>query len=59
MARYEMREISNNSLAKVAFAMDVKRSSHDAISRIRGFDEKFFMYFEDFDLSLRLIKWVN
>lgn len=58
MARYEMREISNNSLAKeVAFASGCfMLCRHDAISRIRGFDEKFFMYFEDFDLSLRLTK---
>lgn len=26
----------------------------DAISAIQGFDERFFLYFEDFDLSLRM-----
>lgn len=56
LAKYEMREIADNaitgnaSLASGCF-MFLKT---DAFRKVGGFDQNYFLYFEDFDLSLRL-----
>ena len=55
MARYEMRhECSEGTVKKILIAsgcfMFFRRTVWD---RIRGFDPGFFIYFEDFDISIR------
>ena len=56
LARYEMHHInSNNSFTGVPIISGcfiLLRQS--ALEYISGFDERYFLYFEDFDLSLRL-----
>jgi len=58
LARYEMHELQETNLpTKVSIAsgcfMLVKTESW---SEIKGFDKRYFLYFEDFDLSLRMSK---
>jgi GT2 family glycosyltransferase len=54
--RYQLREVSEGSepaevlLASGCFMLLRTR----ALQSVQGFDEKYFLYFEDFDLSLRL-----
>lgn len=55
LEKYEMRELDN-----VGTSCDVPIVSgcfmlfrRDALRRLGGFDNKFFLYFEDFDISLR------
>jgi GT2 family glycosyltransferase len=57
-AHYEMRDLSQSSptkgipLASGCFML----CRTDIVSSIQGFDEKYFLYFEDFDFSRRLRK---
>lgn len=55
MARYEMQELSETEATKsipiVSGCFMLCRSA--VIGQISGFDPRFFLYFEDFDLSLR------
>jgi GT2 family glycosyltransferase len=55
LADYEMRDvIANNTVWQppiVSGCFMLLRSS--VLSKLRGFDTKYFLYFEDFDLSLR------
>ena len=56
LARYEMQELSEHEptqgipIASGCFMLCRKKT----ISEIGGFDSTFFLYFEDFDLSIRL-----
>ena len=56
MAHYEMRELSarasNNNIGIISGCFMFCRSS--IIQKVEGFDPAFFLYFEDFDLSLRV-----
>lgn len=58
LARYEMRDLPGNRpyigvpIASGSF-MFLRRS---VLEQVKGFEEEFFLYFEDFDLSVRLSK---
>lgn len=58
LARFEMHELAENEptlgipIASGCYMLCRSR----ALKTLGGFDEKFFLYFEDFDLSLRLTK---
>jgi len=59
MKRYEMRDLSENvvsnniQLASGCFML----SDTSVFRKVGGFDEKYFLYFEDFDLSMRIQKF--
>lgn len=61
LAYYEYREIvekeekSNVELASGCFML----CRMDVIRQVNGFDERYFMYFEDFDLSLKIRQYGN
>ena len=56
LAHYEMRELStsqaNQDISIISGCFMFCRSS--MVQKVEGFDPSFFLYFEDFDLSLRL-----
>ncbi|MGC3962313.1 MAG: glycosyltransferase family 2 protein [Rhodocyclaceae bacterium] len=58
MARYEMRDLVGDTIlwdppiVSGCFMLFRK----EAFDRVEGFDESFFLYFEDFDISLRTAK---
>lgn len=58
LAAYEMRDLSeaepSQNIPIVSGCFMLCRS--DALKQAQGFDENYFLYFEDFDLSLRLGK---
>ena len=58
LAVYEMRELSETKpTASVPIASGCfMLCSSEALRAVGGFDERYFLYFEDFDLSLRLAK---
>jgi GT2 family glycosyltransferase len=52
---YEMRDLAPDRSFPVALASGCFMLVRTAqFARIRGFDPRFFMYFEDYDLSLRI-----
>ena len=52
---YEMRDLAPDEPAPVPLASGCFMLVRTALfARIRGFDPRFFMYFEDYDLSLRI-----
>ena len=56
LARYEMRDLHaeriNDDIPIASGCCMLTRSS--ALTAIKGFDARYFLYFEDFDLSLRI-----
>lgn len=58
LAAFEMRDLSDDEPYKdvqlISGCFMLCRS--DALKQVKGFDENYFLYFEDFDLSLRLRK---
>ncbi len=59
LARYEMRDIVDAEPPRDAIGVPVMSGAfvlakRDAIDRTGGFDPRFFLYFEDFDWSVRL-----
>ena len=59
LARYEMRDVVDADPPQEALGVPVMSGAfvlarRDAIDRTGGFDPRFFLYFEDFDWSVRL-----
>ena len=59
LARYEMRDVVDVDPPRDAIGVPVMSGAfvlakRDAIDRTGGFDPRFFLYFEDFDWSVRL-----
>jgi GT2 family glycosyltransferase len=59
LARYEMRDIVDADPPREAIGVPIMSGAfvlakRDAIDRTGGFDPRFFLYFEDFDWSVRL-----
>jgi GT2 family glycosyltransferase len=56
LARYEMRDLHDGQINKDILIASgccmLSRSS--VLTAVNGFDERYFLYFEDFDLSLRI-----
>ena len=56
MTRYEYRDLPTNDIIEsvelISGCCILARAK--ALQQCGGFDEKFFLYFEDFDLSLRM-----
>jgi len=61
LSHYEMRELNESSATKgipiVSGCFMLCRG--EAIRKVSGFDVAFFLYFEDFDLSLRVSEWAT
>lgn len=58
LANFEMRDLSDsepgNNIPLISGCFMLCRSN--ALKQVAGFDENYFLYFEDFDLSVRLIE---
>ena len=56
LASYEMRELSESTVARNIPLISGCFMIADtrAFQKVDGFDERYFLYFEDFDLSLRI-----
>ena len=58
LARFEMHDLPENEVSTdipmVSGCFMLSRT--DALRKVNGFDEQYFLYFEDFDLSLRIGK---
>jgi GT2 family glycosyltransferase len=59
LARYEMRDVVDADPPRATIGVPVMSGAcmlvrRDAIDRTGGFDPRFFLYFEDFDWSVRL-----
>ena len=58
LSRYEMRSLPEDEpstgIPIVSGCFMLSRT--DALNEVNGFDERYFLYFEDFDLSMRLNK---
>jgi hypothetical protein len=57
MDRFEMRDVGYDKLMDVAYASGCfMLFRREALERVGGFDQKFFLYLEDADISLRVTK---
>ncbi|MDC0221800.1 glycosyltransferase [Gammaproteobacteria bacterium] len=56
--RYEMRDLSESTVSENIQLVSgcFMLADTKALQKANGFDEKYFLYFEDFDLSLRIQK---
>jgi GT2 family glycosyltransferase len=59
MSRYELRDVVGEDASMPALGVPLASGAcmlltRDAVRRTGGFDPRFFVYFEDYDLSLRL-----
>ena len=59
LAHYEMRDVVDANPAREAIGVPIMSGAfmlvrRDAVDRTGGFDPRFFLYFEDFDWSVRL-----
>ena len=59
LARFEMRDVADANPPREEIGVDVMSGAfllarRDAIDRTGGFDPRFFLYFEDYDWSVRL-----
>ena len=55
---YEYHDLSQREPSEVELVSGCAMLARsDALKKVAGFDERFFLYFEDFDLSLRLSEY--
>ena len=56
LARYEMQDLQGDQISKdISIASGCCMLSRSSVlTAVNGFDERYFLYFEDFDLSLRI-----
>lgn len=58
--KYEMRELGDDSAADIQFASGCFMCIRtDLLKRVGGFDERYFLYFEDADLSRSIRKYAR